>query len=154
MEFVTFGIAIAGFFMSLTTWIREFWMRRNRIEVSVLDYSWPLGTVHLFVLLQNKSTLPASVAKISVKLDGKWFDCELDPKKIKEIPGAGLITSPLFPLAVPPQSFLSAYLEFLNAPDMQLSPGKKIAFQVHTSRGIVTRSATLGNKGHYLNKRS
>lgn len=154
MELITFGIAVAGFIMSAATWLRELWMRGNRLTVSVLDYSWPLNTVHFFVLLQNNSTLPASISKISVRLDGASFDCELEPKKIKEIPAAGLITTPHFPISVAPISFYSAYLEFVGAPDMRLSPGKRVDFEIHTSRGTVSQSVVLGNKGHYLHSRS
>lgn len=154
MEIITFVIAVAGFIMSAATWFREIWLRGNHLTISVLDYSWPLNTVQFLVLIQNSSTLPASISKISAHLDGQRFDCEIEPKKIKTTSASGLITTPHFPIAVAPLSFYSAYLEFVDAPDMQLSPGKKVVFEIHTSRGMVRKSVVLGDKGHYLHSRS
>ena len=97
MEKITFSLAVISFVMSSVTWFREFWMRRNRIKINILDYSWPLKTTQFLMLIQNKSTLPASISKISVQFGEKWFDCELEPKKIKTILPETLITSPHFP---------------------------------------------------------
>ena len=45
-------------------------------------------------------------------------------------------------------------LEFLKLPDMKLAPGIVVLFQIHTNRGILKKSLTLSDMGHYLHKKS
>lgn len=42
------------------------------------------------------------------------------------------------------------YLAFPETPGIPLAPDKRISFQVHTSRGILTKSVTLGQPERLL----
>jgi len=149
MEWVTFGIAVLGFVMSSLSWLRELWLRRNRIELTVIDYAHVHNNTQFYLSLCNKSTLPASIAKISVKLDGTWYDCKLEPQLIKQISSYTAMT-PCFPIDVPPLAYFSFYIELPTGKDIPLVRGKELSFQIHTSRGILMRSQTLGDTAHYL----
>ena len=154
MSWITFWIAVAGFLMSAVTWIRDFWMRRNSIELTVLDYTQRSGGIlQFFLLFQNKSTVPASVSKLLALCGDNWYACELEPKMIKKTPSGYEVKTPCFPLSLPPSAFTSAYFEFLKTKDSGLAPGTTVSFQIHTSRGTLTKSITLGDTGHYLHSR-
>ena len=149
MQYVTFYIAVLGFAMSSLSWLRELWLRRNRIDLTVIDYTQVRNVTQFYLSLRNKSTLPASIAKISVKMDGVWVDCKLEPKPIKESRWYTAMT-PCFPISVPSLSFYALYVEFLPEKSIPLARGKEVCFQIHTSRGILTKSLSLGDKAHYL----
>lgn len=149
-ENVTFLIAVAGFFMSALTLLKEFWGRRNSLELTIIDYkTYRTGIAQFYIQIQNKSSLPASVSKIVFEFRENWYTCELEPKLIKKTP-AVCIKTPCFPVTVPPTAFFACYLEFLGVPNMQLSPGTVVSFQIYTSRGILKKSITLSSAEHYL----
>lgn len=151
MQNITFGIAVAGFIMSLLSCCRDFFLRRNRIEMTVLDYvKHPSGVIQFLCLFQNKSSIPASVSNVSINTQGRKYDCEFEPKLVKGIEGKILISTPAFPLSLSPIAFSSYYFEFLGAQDISLTPGTTLIFQIHTSRGVLTKLVVLGDKGHYL----
>lgn len=149
-EHITFLIAVAGFFMSALSWLKEFWQKRNAIDLVIIDYANPKRSIVQFYLqFQNKSSMPASVSMIEVESKGNDYSCELEPKLIKETRSVRILT-PQFPLSLPPMAFYSCYLEFLGVPNTQLGPGTVVSFRIHTSRGILRKSLTLSCKGHYL----
>ncbi len=149
-ENITFVIAVAGFLMSALSWLKEFWQKRNAIDLVIIDYANPKRSIVQFYLqFQNKSSMPASVSMIEVESKGNDYSCELEPKLIKETRSVRILT-PQFPLSLPPMAFYSCYLEFLGVPNTQLGPGTVVSFRIHTSRGILRKSLTLSCKGHYL----
>ncbi len=153
-DWITLGIAVAGFLMAALTWIRDFWIRRNSIKLTVLDYARRGEDVmQFFLLFQNISTLPASISQLLVSCGGSWYPCELEPKMIKRLPSGYEAKTPCFPLNLPPSAFVATYLEFLKTKDIQLAPGITVSFQIHTNRGILTKSLTLEDMGHYLHNR-
>ena len=152
-ENVTFLIAVAGFFMSSLTWLKEFWSKRNALDLSIIDYKkYENGVVQFYIQFHNKSSIPASISKVDLELREKWYTCELEPKLIKKTV-SNCAKTPQFPIPVEPNSFYACYLEFLKIPNMQLAPGTVVSFQIHTSRGILTKSITLSSEEHYLHKK-
>lgn len=150
----TFIIAVAGFLMSLATWLRELVLYCNRIDLEIIDYTQYRDILQFFLRFRNKSSLPAYIAKISVSLDKKqWYDCELEPKKIKKTPSGYEVMTPRTPISLPPISFSAEYFEFLNCPGTSLTPGIQVFFQIHTSRGLLKKSLKLFEPGHYLHKK-
>lgn len=152
-EKITFLIAVAGFFMSAITWVREWLHRRNNLALSIIDYgiykNKTGGIIQFFLIIQNKSSLPVAIAKISIQLDEEWYDCKLEPTLIKEISGH-LVYTPRFPLILGPYASAVEYFEFLTNECIPLAPGRKIVFRIHTSRGNITLSSESGKQAHYL----
>lgn len=68
MEWVTFSIAVAGFLMSLATWIHEFWVNQKHLDVSMSSSFYDEGHIYVLFLLINKSKQPISVANGSLLL--------------------------------------------------------------------------------------
>lgn len=154
MELVTLGIALLGLLMSAATWLRELLLRRNRISLSVIDFcSYGRKCVQFYLRFHNRSSLPASVSHVTVRIDGAELVCELDQKRIRETSAGYRVDSPAFPLSLPPMSFSAYYLEFLTVQDIPLAAGKTVAFEVHASRGTVAQTISLPTAGHYLQKR-
>ena len=153
MEIVTLVIAITGFLMSSATWIRDFIQRGNRFEIEIIDYAEPLNVTQIFLSIRNKSTLPLSIGKITM-IDGiNLIDCQLEPKLIKKTSSGFTALTPQFPLSIPPQAYGAVYLEFLFHPEIPLRQGKRVSFQIHTSRGVIKKSVCLADTGYYLHTR-
>jgi len=97
-ENVTFLIAIVSFLMSALTWIREFWLRRKTIDVTVIDYADRRdihGVLQFYFLFQNRSSIPAYISKIELEVNEDVYCCELEPKLIKKIAVSDLtVTTP------------------------------------------------------------
>lgn len=153
-DWITFGVALSGFLMSAATWGRDFWMRRNRIGLSVIDYKQYPKTVQFFLLFHNHSSMPASISRISIAENGKWIDCDLEPKRIKTTSSGYEARTPCFPVNLPPTAFAAHYIEFTVSLNSPLVPGKTVAFQIRSSRGTIEKLITLGEQDCYLHKKS
>lgn len=150
-----FIIAVASFLMSLATWVRELVLYRNRVDLEIIDYTQYRDILQFFLRFRNKSSLPAYIAKISVSSDkNQWYDCELEPKRIKKTLSGYEVMTPRTPINLPPTSFSADYFEFLGCQGISLDPGKPMFFQIHTSRGKLTKSLILAEPGHYLHSKS
>lgn len=151
---ITFIIAVAGFLMSLATWLRELVLYRNRIDLEIIDYTQYRDILQFFLRFRNKSSLPAYIAKISISSDKElWHDCELEPKRIKKTPSGYEAMTPRIPISLPPISFSADYFEFLGCQGTSLTAGKQMFFQIHTSRGILEKSLKLSEPGNYLHSK-
>lgn len=154
VELAALIVALLSFVMSAATWGRDLWLRRNRIDLAVIDFTAYRGKcVQFYLRLHNRSTIPASVSHISVTIDGVTLECELDQKLIRITKAGHHLHSPAFPLNLPPRAFTAVYLEFLTPQDMQLAPGKTVVFEVHTSRGTIAKTIPLPPAGRYLHTR-
>lgn len=153
-ERVTFLIAIASFLMSAISWGRELWFRRNRVDLSVIDYcSYSRTCVQFYLRFHNRSTLPASVSCVTVRIGDTELVCELDQKHIRSTPAGHMLESPAFPLSLPPVAFSAHYLEFLTDQDIPLTAGTQVVFVIHTSRGEIVQETELPSEAHYLHKK-
>ena len=153
-ELAALVIALLSFAMSAATWARDLWLRRNRIDLTVIDYKVHRGIcVQFYLRFHNRSSLPASISHVSVLCDGIKLSCDLDQKLIRVTKAGQKLYSPSFPLNLPPRAFTASYLEFLTHQDMQLAPGKTVEIQVHTSRGTITKQQILPSEECYLHTR-
>lgn len=123
---------------------------RKNLEVSIIDHSKIFGRiVQFFISFQNHSSNPLTIHSVTIVYNEKEYPCELIPKKIRGKDENGIKT-PMFPLNLVPDQGYLCYLEFLNCEDIPVTEGKTIALKIHTNRGPITKSITLGDKDHYL----
>lgn len=148
--YVTFGIAVAGFTMSLGTWLRSLWRSREKFAASVIDYGEHLNAMQLLVSVTNFSDNVLVITSISCR--GRT--CELEPKLIRGDPKSPKAETPRFPVTIPAQNSENLYLEFVNLRHIGLTAGEALTLEVQTIRKQVRKTVLLGNKLHYLNTRA
>ncbi len=147
-------IAVAAFMLSLSIAIHGIYSRYRRLEFFIMDYKYSSkGIIHFFILLVNKSATNLSVTSFQIENSNDWIQCELEPKRIRGFSDGDyntLARTPNFPIHLTPYGAANCYLEFLNCQDIALGPGTIVSFQIHTSRGPISKTVTLGNTAHYL----
>lgn len=84
MDWITFGIAVAGFLMSLATWVKDFITQRKHIEGKVLNIKSYQSVTYIDLLIENRSRLPISITDISLFLGDSAYRCTPLPKLILE----------------------------------------------------------------------
>ena len=84
MDWITFGIAVAGFLMSLATWVKDFITQRKHIEGKVLDIKSYKNVTYMDLLIENRSRLPISITDISLALGGIAYHCAPLPVLVLE----------------------------------------------------------------------
>ncbi len=138
-------MAILGFCASAFLCVRVYINSRKNIAIKVVDYNKHDHVVQFFLCIQNNSDKPLCIDSIEIP---NGVQCELIPKKITD-----KLSTPMFPLNLSGHQGSFYFLEFLYCADIELAPGKTIVFLVHTNRGQIETSLTLGNISYYLHTR-
>lgn len=150
----TYLIALASFAMSLLAVLRSFITGRESYRIEVIDYAFRSSRdIQLLICITNKSENSLSIIDIAVF----GTTCELYPKKILGTPGKWYFRhTAQFPLCIPAHGCQLLYLEFLdgNFQAGQLAPGKRIDFEIRSTRKQVRKTVILGNESHYLRTRN
>lgn len=86
METVTFIIAIVGFLLSLTSWIKDFVTQRVRLDVRITKANANAASPGIFCFLSiaNRSRLPILITNIEIAQSGGQTACVPVPKRVLE----------------------------------------------------------------------
>ena len=86
MEIVTFIIAIVGFLLSLTSWIKDFVTQRVRLDVriSAANANSSCPGIFCFLAIANRSRLPILITNIEIAQSGGQTACVPVPKRVLE----------------------------------------------------------------------
>ena len=86
MEIVTFIIAIVGFLLSLTSWIKDFVTQRVRLDVRITKANANAASpgIFCFLAIANRSRLPISITNIEVSQPEGRTSCVPVPKQVLE----------------------------------------------------------------------
>lgn len=139
-----------GFVLSLCLVFNEWFNRRTKFDISVLDYNNHAQSVRFLLSVKNKSNAPLVISSISA------FEtiCELEPKRIRNEPGSwNAAVSARFPVRVHSRDIENFYIEILTGSNIPLDSGTRVTFQIQTIGRMVRKTVLLGNRAHYLNKR-
>lgn len=154
MDWVTFGIAVAGFLMSLGSWIRSLWIERKNLIVS-MDFESQykesfLSSLYLNAVIaftfENKSSNSIVVTFIEIQTtSGEKYRANLTPGYVahkwhNEIdPGVStyerFIESAAFPVNVCPFGAAYEYIIFSLPKDREWNDLNQII--IHTNRGPI-----------------
>lgn len=143
-------LGILGFALSALIWICTFLNNRTRLTVKVKDYrKYFEKVIQLYLYIQNDSDNAIVISGLSLLHNKQQYPCELLPKKIRG-KGDDLIKTPLFPINLSPCQGVLLPFEFLDCQDIELSPDKTIALEIHTNRKKIEKSLTLDQPGYLL----
>lgn len=86
MEIVTFVIAIAGFLLSLTSWIKDFITQRVRLDVriSAANANSRRPGIFCYLAITNRSRLPITITNIVLDQESGQTACVAVPKHVIE----------------------------------------------------------------------
>ena len=149
---ITFVLSVIGSLLGVINFVYTIFSNRKHIDLDVLDHTQINNVVQFFLYIQNQSASQICISSISINHDEKSYICELIPKKIRGTK-ENLMCTPMFPLNLAPQCGYQYFFEFLNCPNNLVVPGNTVEFVIHTNRGPIKKSVTLGDKSHYLHIR-
>lgn len=137
-------LTILSFIMSAATWLLTAYSRSIRLSCSVSDYrKYDQGILQLFLYIQNNSEKPMTISGISLIIDNQKYPCELVEKKIRTVNGLVTQSTPNFPLNFSPSQGRMEFIEFLNCPGIEASPGKMVEIEIYTNRKALKRFLSL-----------
>lgn len=145
------ALSILAFIMTSISYILAIYNKSIRLSVSVKDYAKKfLDIVQLYLMFQNNSSKPITVSGISIIDNGAEHHCELVPKLIMTIRDDVVRSTPQFPINLGPYQGLLLPFEFLNCPNIELAPDKKVELRIYTNLKPLTKSVVLGKQLYYL----
>lgn len=141
---------VLGLALSLFIAISGAIKARENYIVRVIDYADFGGTTRFLISISNNSRTPLVITEISYQ----GTICELEPKKVRGNPEAwNGATTPRFPLCIPAGGAQFAYIEFLLAQHIPLSPGTTVTFQIRSTLLLEQKIVVLGRTSHYLHRK-
>lgn len=72
---ITFWIAVVSFAMSLASWVKDWLTQRKRLKARIVFMNALEHTVHMYLMLENKSRLPIAVTNIELILNENRTPC-------------------------------------------------------------------------------
>ena len=141
MEWITFGIAVAGFLMSLATWILTFLSQRKNIGIRITECKSDDEITLCFV---HKSRLPIAITRIVLLSGENEVDCVPFPTWVlddtrrsgKEIISRKSYYSMQMPIAISALGAVSGYVLFQSDQRMLPDDAKLLNLKVYTNRGL------------------
>ena len=75
---ITLALSIFGSIGTLLSWLFSITKNRKNIDIKIAGRRFSNNTNFLLVymLFENRSSLPISITDISVQLDSTWYPCE------------------------------------------------------------------------------
>ena len=144
IEWITFGIAVAGFLMSLATWIHTFLSQRKNIRIRITECKSDDEITLCFVHIENKSRLPIAITRIVLLSEQNEVDCVPFPtwglddtrRSGKEIISRKSYYSMQMPIAISALGAVSGYVLFQSDQRMIPDDAKLLNLKVYTNRGL------------------
>lgn len=136
-------ISVISFLMSLTSWIRVFFVERKNIRLSIQFFRKKNRTAYMYLMIENKSRLPIAVSNIEMVQGNKKIGCVQISKEvitnIKKAGGKIIGISPVYSTQLPVQmsglSAVSCIVLFEDIP-LEIPPtSTHLNFEVSTNRG-------------------
>lgn len=152
MQIVTFLIAVAGFAMSMASWVHTFVTQRKKFDVEIVAAKSYADVTYLHLIIQNKSRLPVAITRISLLLNGMWFNCTPIPVMVSATErkrGSEVIKrteeySTALPIQLSSLGATNCLVLFEGLPYLPSDDATHLTLSIYTNRGkAVKRSLEL-----------
>lgn len=143
MNWITFGIAVVSFFMSLASWIKDFITQRKHIECKILEIKSYQDITFFRMIIENRSRLPIAIARMILVVNDKKFDCTLKPTIIseqvrrvrKEVIDRKTEFSQAFPIQLLELGAINGIILFEKMQELPENSATHLTFLISTNRG-------------------
>lgn len=142
MNWVTFGIAVAGFLMSLGSWIYTFVTQRKRLSFKIQVFKYKENLAYMYLMIENRSRLPVSITGIFLKQGKNRTSCTQIPKTVlsttrKTACNTDVVYqySTAIPIQLSSLESVSCIVLFEDIPEVVQSSATHLTFQISTNRG-------------------
>ena len=81
---VTFWIAVAGFLMSLFSWLKDIAVNRKRFDTRILEFHTNSSAAYMYLLISNHSRLSIAVSSVSLVCGDRMAPCTPVPKCVMD----------------------------------------------------------------------
>lgn len=149
-EHITFLLALFGSLGTFLSSAHIYFTNRRKVSLKIFDHTSYQGRIAQFLIhIQNDSSSPICINSFSLVCNEIETCCELIPKKIRGS-GEDFLKTPMFPINLSGKQGVLHFLEFVGLEQIQLTPGKKVDFVIHTNRGPINKSVILPPESRYL----
>ena len=156
MDWVTFGIAIAGFLMSLGSWVHTFITQRKRLSFKIQFFRYKENSAYMYLMIENRSRLPVSITGIALKQSKSIVPCVQIPKTVssttrKTAGNTDVVYqySTAIPIQLSALESVSCIVLFEGIPEVVPPSATHLTFQISTNRGRkVKRKLALPQDWH------
>lgn len=145
MEIVTFVIAIAGFLLSLISWIKDFITQRVRLDVRITEANANAASpgIFCFLAIANRSRLPISITNIEVSQPEGRTACVPVPKQVleytrregNEVVGRRFEYSTAMPVQLQSLGGAMVLAQFEHLPEKIPTDATSLNLVIYTNRG-------------------
>ena len=142
-DLITFWIAVAGFIMSFSSWVMAFAARHKNLRGKILQIKSYADIVYIYLLLENRSSLPISVDRFVLHMKEGSYNCTPQPTVIsssRQLQGDKVIASrseysSSFPIHLSPLSTATALVLFENLQQLPADATTHLFLSICTNRG-------------------
>lgn len=146
MDWITFGIAVASFLMSLPSWIYTFIAQRKRLSFKIQAFKYKENLAYMYLMIENRSRLPVSITGISLEQGESRTPCAPIPKTVSStiMKTAGNTDvvyhySTAMPIQLSALESVSCIVLFEDIPEAVPLSAKLLTFQISTNRGRIAK---------------
>ena len=146
MDWVTFGIAVAGFLMSLASWFHTFITQRKRLSFKIQLFRYKEDSAYMYLMIENRSRLPVSITGISLKQGKSKTPCVQIPKTVssttrKTAGNTDVVYqySTAIPIQLSALESVSCIVLFEGIPEAVPPSATHLTFQISTNRGRIAK---------------
>lgn len=143
MQNITFAIAVAGFLMSLASWIHTFITQRKKLRFWASSYKYSKDSLLLYLKIENKSRLPITITRIILFSGKHTTECVSTSEWVRsstqkdgsEISAQKNYYSMQMPISIPSLGGAGGYVLFRD--DQYTFPvlSTPLTLEFHTNRG-------------------
>lgn len=146
-RWLTLGISVFSFLISLSTWIYTFATQRKRFSVKVLFFRTSGFSAYMFLSIENKSRLPIAITNFSLLFDsGVTANCTPIPKEVisardnqnRPIPGARKDSTAL-PIQIASLGAAPCIVLFEDIPEEIPLSSMHLNLRISTNRGRIAK---------------
>lgn len=158
---VTFLIAVAGFCLSIVTFVQNMSANRKRLKISLSSIGYAQDIMCVRLSIENRSQLPVSITDIVYRTDKTRYHCSPDPKLLCQFEKRrnGVIISQEstysseLPIHLPALGAFNDLLLFEGLKTLPENSSKRLTFEISTNRGrTLRRKLELPEGDHSLRK--
>lgn len=150
MDYITIGIAIAAFVLSVYNFVYQLIIERKNLKVELIGVTQSFENAKWYVIelnFLNKSRLPISIADIWLSGNGNRKSVDTKKHQLakmtertgKTVTNEVIVMSDILPIDLGSlMTFRGKYVIDLVKSDFDISEGQSIDITLSTSRGVLT----------------
>lgn len=140
---ITFVIAVLSFFLSLSSWVRDYYVHRQKLKFEITGIKSYADVTFIYLIVTNCSRSPVSITQIALLMDDAKYACASNPVLVAEhtrscggeVYERRMEYSTAMPIQIDGLGSTSALVLFENLKRLPPDDARFLNFSVRTNRG-------------------